>query len=163
MIIEINVEKDVIEKAKMKAEEMGELNNSITSGEGNIAGFIGEEIVKNYINAKEANTYDYDLIKESIKIDVKTKRTGVVPLPCYEASVADYNPNQKCDVYVFVRVLNDLTKAYICGWLSKKDYFKRAKFLKKGQIDPSNNWKVKADCYNVPYKNMNQIKKCNQL
>ena len=33
---------------------------------------------------------------------------------------------------------------------NKSDYFDDAKFLKKGQVDPDNNFKVKADCYNLP-------------
>ena len=158
MIVECNVSEQVIKKAKKKALEMGTLNNSITSGGGNLAGFIGEEIVREYIQAKESNTYDYDLIKSNIKIDVKTKRTNFPPLPHYEASIANYNPNQKCDVYVFVRVMNDFTKAYICGWISKEGYFKKAKFLRQGDYDPSNNWHCKADCYNVPYSDLNCIK-----
>ena len=155
-MIEINIGEDVIKKAEIKANKMGILRNSIMQGKGNIVGFLGEEIVKNYINAEESNTYDYDLIKKGIKIDVKTKKTKVKPLPHYEASVT--NPNQKCDVYAFVRILSNYSTAYICGWLFKKDYYAKATLLKKGQVDRTNNWKVKEDCYNVPYKNLKQFK-----
>ena len=92
-MIEINIGEDVIKKAEIKANKMGILRNSIMQGKGNIVGFLGEEIVKNYINAEESNTYDYDLIKKGIKIDVKTKKTKVKPLPHYEASVT--TPHQK--------------------------------------------------------------------
>jgi len=159
MIIEVEIKKSIVDRAEKKSKEMGRLRNSITKGSGNIAGFIGEEIVKEYISADESNTYDYDLVKGNFKIDVKTKRTNYPPLSYYEASIANYNPNQKCDIYAFVRVLNDFSKAYLCGWVTKEQYFKKAKFLKKGQVDPSNNFTVKADCYNLPYSCMNPFKK----
>ena len=42
------------------------------------------------------------------------------------------------------------TKAWILGEYDKEQYFKDAKFLKKGQIDGDNGFRVKADCYNMP-------------
>ena len=33
--------------------------------------------------------------------------------------------------------------------LGKDEYFKKATFLKKGDVDPSNNYTVRADCYNL--------------
>ena len=50
------------------------LNNSITKGDGNLAGALGEVIVCDYYNGEQKNTYDYDLILKGKKIDVKTKR-----------------------------------------------------------------------------------------
>jgi hypothetical protein len=50
-----------------------------------------------------------------------------------------------------------MTKGWILGWLNKEDYFKAALFLKKGHIDPSNNWKVLTDCYNLPINMLNDI------
>ena len=43
-------------------------------------------------------------------------------------------------------------------YLNKEDYFKKATFMKKGEIDPSNNWKVSTDCYNLPINKLNNIK-----
>ena len=39
-----------------------ELNNSITKGEGNLAGAVGEIIVKDAYGGIGENTYDYDTI-----------------------------------------------------------------------------------------------------
>jgi hypothetical protein len=71
--------------------------------------------------------------------------------------VAALNTKQACDIYVFTRVLKDMTKGWILGWLNKEDYFNSAIFLKKGQVDPSNNWKVLTDCYNLPIHKLNNI------
>ena len=45
--------------------------------------------------------------------------------------------------------LNDFSKGWYLGVLTKEDYYDKATFLRKGDVDPSNNYTVKADCYNV--------------
>jgi hypothetical protein len=151
------VSEDMKDNAKMKAAEMGTLNNSILKGEGNLIGFIGEELAQKVIGGRIQNSYDYDIILASGKtVDVKTKKTTVIPKDNYDCSVASYNTKQKCDYYCFVRVKDDLSCGWVLGVYDKKDYFKDAVFLKKGQIDPSNNFTVKADCYNIKIK---QLKK----
>ena len=148
----------MINKAKAKANQMGTIKNSITKGQGNIAGFIGEEIVLNYLNEKDNNSYDYDLIlKDGRKVDVKTKRTTVKPRINYDCSVAAFNTKQKCDVYIFCRILNDMSKGWILGYKDKEDYFNEARFMKKNEIDPANNFRVRADCYNVAIEDLESI------
>lgn len=41
-MIEVKITGSQIDKAKALAQELGQLNNSITGGQGNLAGFIGE-------------------------------------------------------------------------------------------------------------------------
>ena len=152
---EVLIDTNTVEKARKKAFEMGELNNSITRGQGSLAGFVGEEVVRELLDGVEKNTYDYDLLsKTGKKVEVKTKRTGYTPKDYYECSIAKYNTKQKCDYYVFVRVHNDLTKAWILGCYPKENYLKNSKALKKGDVDPSNNFTVKADCYNMAIKDL---------
>jgi len=161
-IIEWDIKPELIKKAEKKAKDMGRLNNSITRGQGNIAGFLGEfafvdfvKTLKPHHNIIIDNSYDYDIIYQNITGDVKTKRTNYPGLLNYEASISNYNPNQKCDIYIFVRVMNDQTKAYICGWIPKQEYFEKARFMKEGDYDPSNNWYCKGDCYNLSYSELN--------
>jgi len=40
------------------------------------------------------------------------------------------------------------------GYYDKKEYMKEARFLKKGQVDGSNNFVVKADCWNMLYSDL---------
>ena len=155
---EIIITEEMKRKARIKSQDLGILNNSITQGQGNLAGFIGEEMVSSYLNSNINNTYEYDLIiGNNKKIDVKTKRTTVKPRLNYDCSVAAFNIKQKCDAYIFCRVLNDMSKGWILGYKNKKNYFKEARYMKKNQIDPSNNFKVKADCYNLSIENLDPI------
>lgn len=159
-MIEIFITQEMLERAKEKAIEMGKINNSICSGEGNLAGFIGEQAANEVIKGTINNTYDYDILDPNDFWDVKTKRCTTKPRPYYECSVAAFNTRQKCSKYIFVRLLhegNTYIKAYILGWLSREDYYKKSKFLKKGDLDSSNNFIVRADCYNVKISDLNSF------
>ena len=63
---------------------------------------------------------------------------------------------------MFTRILKDMTAGWILGYLNKEDYFKKSTFLKKGEIDPSNNWKVSTDCYNLSINKLNNIGDLNE-
>ena len=154
---EVEITDEMLLEARKSAKELGKLNNSIEKGAGNLAGFLGEIIVRETFGYKSESTYDYDLVDQSgLKIDVKTKRTTVTPKPNYECSVAAFNTKQKCDKYVFVRVLNDLSKGWIVGEMNKGDYFESATYMPKGKIDPANGFRVKANCYNVAIQDLNE-------
>ena len=159
-MIEIQITEQMKQRAWRKARQMGQLNNSITKGDGNIAGFLGEEVANNVIKGNINNTYDYDIIKNGVKYDVKTKRSTSEPKPHYECSVASYNTKQECDYYVFVRLENvggKWTRAWVLGHYEKKKYFRAARFLKRGQKDGSNAFRVKADCYNMEIKKLKPV------
>lgn len=159
-MIEVPISKIQLNAARIKAEQMGTLKNSITRGEANLEGFLGEILVAKHIKAQVKNTYDYDLIKDGRKIDVKTKRCTSPPRADYECSIAAYNTKQKCDYYIFVRILEDHSRGWILGGMPKEDYFKKSRFCKKGKIDEKSNlgWTFKADCYNLEIKELEEIK-----
>lgn len=155
-MIEVAITPTMLVEARDKAAEMGKLHNSITSGAGNIAGFIGEAIAQQVLGGKLDNTYDYDLVlNNGTKIDVKTKQTSVKPLDSYDCSIANLNTKQQCDYYAFVRVKNDFTVGWYLGVYEKQQYMLDAVFMKRGTIDPSNGYVVKSDCYNLK---INQLK-----
>ena len=150
-MIEVVITGDMLVTARDKAAEMGKLRNSIISGAGNLAGFIGEAVAQQVMGGVLANTYDYDLILCNGKtVDVKTKQTSVKPLETYECSIAALNTKQGCDYYAFVRVKNDFSVGWFLGVYEKQQYMLDAKYLTKGTIDPSNSYVVKSDCYNLP-------------
>ena len=147
---EIKISLDMLDAARQKAKELGKLHNSILKGKGNLAGFIGEQIALSFLGGEWQNTYEYDiLLSDGEKVDVKTKQTSVEPLPEYDCSVANYNTKQQCDSYAFVRVKNDFTVGWYLGKIKKDDFLEQAVFMKKGDVAPSNNYRVSADCYNL--------------
>jgi len=158
-VIEVEITKDIVDKCQHKAKKIGKLNNSITMGEGNLSGVIGEYVVHQYLEGSEwKNTYDYDLIHDDKKIDVKTKRSKFKPLEGYDVAVAETSLHQECDEYIFVTVLNDSSKAWIVGRMGQKEYFSQARKMEKGNFDLSNGFKVKSNCYNMQIKELNGVK-----
>jgi hypothetical protein len=149
-MIEVVITPEMLVEARDKAVAMGKLHNSIISGAGNIAGFIGEAIAQQVMGGELANTYDYDLVlPDGVTVDVKTKQTSVKPLPEYDCSIAAFNTKQDCQYYCFVRVKNDFSVGWYLGVYNKQQYMQDAVFMEKGTIDPSNGYVVKSDCYNL--------------
>lgn len=153
-MLEVKITDDMRSEAHHQAECLGTLKGSITRGKGNVFGFLGEQIALSVLGGELVNTYDYDLVvpappAEKLKIDVKTKKTSVKPLPHYECSVADITRKQNCDYFAFIRVLDDQTKGWFLGMKQRNDYFTEATYLHRGDKDPSNNFTVRANCYNM--------------
>jgi len=157
VITEIQINSDYMSRAREKASSVGILQGSITGGTSNVVGAIGEVIVADIIGATEANTFNYDLVKDGNRIDVKTKRCNTKPQSNYDCSVASHGTKQDCDSYVFVRILTDLSKAWILGSITKQEYYAKATRYKKGQVDPSNGFTFKTDCYNLPISKLEPI------
>jgi hypothetical protein len=144
--------------AQEESNILGELKNSILKGKGNEAGILGEIVVSLLKSFTRVNTYDYDIIGEDgSRWDVKTKQRTVPVQPHFYATVADFNTSQKCDGYIFVSIYGDI--AQIIGWVWKEQFYKKATFYKKGDIDPTSHdgWKFRADCFNLPYSELNLV------
>lgn len=156
-MIEITLTPAIRNEARREALNLGSLPGSITGGASNIIGFIGEIIVADVMNAVRQNTAHYDMIAEDKRIDVKSKRCNTVPRLEYDCSVAAHGTKQECDEYVFVRVLNDMSKAWILGSIAKEDFYSKAKHWKKGEVDEDNGFVIKADCYNLPIKELHEV------
>lgn len=160
-MIEIIPSEEQIKSAEKKAKDLGAIRLSIRNGEGNIYGFLGEILVADYFNCKIENTYQYDLISPKGKrIDVKTKVTTVIPQLTFECSLVAYI-KQDTDYYVFVRILADKSKAWILGYIKPKEYFERAVYRVKGDLDPNSTqgkpFYFTANCHNLPISMLTQI------
>ena len=163
--VKVDITPEMVERAE--ARDCGQMNkNSFMKGKGNIVGFLGEEIVQSLSPSFIwADTYDYDFIyKKKHTVDVKSKCQTVdyEPKFFYEASVGKDSLHQKTDFYIFCRVFRDKEGNYPYGWvlgfMPKKLYFVKCKKLLKGTVDPSNNFHVRQDCYNLPYFKLFPIK-----
>lgn len=156
----IKITKEQIERAR-NLYSFNELKGSITNGKSNIYGSLGEIIIYDIYKKKGLtvdfnSTYDYDLIIQNYKVDVKTKRTTVIPKPHYLCSISSFNTRQKCEFYFFLRINENLKDCYLLGYKKKKEFFNEAKFNKKGTLDV-NGWAFKDDCYNLKIEMLNQF------
>lgn len=150
-MVEILITQEQRDRAD-KLYEFNILKGSVTRGEGNKVGALGEIIVLDTYNnvAEYVGDYHYDLIIKDKKIDVKTKKQNVPPLMEHKANIFAYNIKQKCDFYCFVAIHSSLTKGWILGWKQKEKFFEEATFRKKGEVDKTGTnvgWTFKHDCY----------------
>lgn len=129
--------------------------NSFTKGMSQDYGALAEILIIEYYNIPASNihgTADYDILYDNKKVDIKAKKVSSKPLSTYFSSIAHTSFHQKCDEYVFVRVNKNMTKAWICGWISKQDFFTKGQYFCEGEVDPTSvkGFKFKQDCLNVP-------------
>ena len=135
-MIEIKPTDKQIKEARLTAGNTVGLQGSITRGGGSPAGALGEILVRDLLDYRQANTAHYDLYTDQgVRIDVKTKRCTSAPKQYYECSIAAHGTKQDCDEYIFVRVLNNLQRAWILGRIPKDEYFAKAIRHKKGDKD----------------------------
>lgn len=157
----IKISADQIEMAK-ELYTFTKLKGSITEGESNIYGALGEVVVYDYFKGRGFavdfnSTFDYDLVIGRYLVDVKTKKTTAIPRNNYLCSIAAYNIRQNCDFYFFLRITERLDVCYLLGYIKKADFFSEAIFNRKGEIDV-NGWTFKADCYNLQIHMLTKFK-----
>jgi len=159
-MIEVAVTPSMYRAAKQRF-EFGALRASITKGGGNLAGALGELayiewLTKQGYRVEDTSTYDYDIIVNGFKVDVKTKRINNKPADNYRVAVASANTTQKCDYYVFTRVKESKDVAYILGYMSKNEFYERSTFFKEGEIDV-NGFAFRSDNYSIQIKDLNKF------
>ena len=166
-----------VRSATERAKKMGVLKNSFMRGTGSLTGFCGEvafvEVLKAVgISANIVDTYDYDVRAGGLSFELKTKATVAQPLRTYENSVSNFNSKQGAHFYVFLRVqwhnkntgvggaeadtyaedgaVNSSATLWFCGFMACEEFRRVARFVQKGDIDSSNGYTCRSDCWNVP-------------
>ena len=158
-MITITPNLDQLKRAKTLY-DFGILDNSITQGDGSAAGAIAEicffdyfkEIGKEIIHAKH---HDYDFILTDKKIEVKAMRVNTIPKLMHHCNLSSHNLRQKCDYYCFISVMNDFTKVFINGYISKKDFFDNAVLHLEGETE--NNFTYKCDTMTMTISQLKQL------
>jgi hypothetical protein len=151
-MIEINI----TDEQRKRADELYEFNvlkGSVTKGEGNRIGALGEIIVLDRFkeDSEYVGDYNYDLIIKDKKIDVKTKKQNMRPASHHSVNIFAYNTTQKCDYYCFVLIHCLMQKGWIVGWKEKDKFYEEATFREKGEVDSTLNtsWAFRDDCYTM--------------
>lgn len=154
MII-VKISEDQIARAN-KLYPFENLRGSIMRGESDLYGALGEILIRDHFDDRKLileSTYEYDLIIDDLRVDVKTKKTAVYPQPNYTCSITH---KQKCDYYHFVRILGDLTTGYLLGYI-EADILHHTPFKKKGELDDSG-FVYKADGYHIKIEQLHKFK-----
>ena len=145
-MLQLPFDNEMIRAATDWAENLGGIYNSITKGDGNYAGRLGELALAKHLGVEVKVHKDYDLIYNDSKVEVKTKRRATKPKPNYTVNIASTSKHQKPDTYAFLSVeysdrdsggnYSDLLKIWLCGYKSADQFFEEAEFWPKGTPDP---------------------------
>lgn len=118
------------------------------------------------LEVDHSSTYDYDVLIDGKKIDVKTKQRKDVPIRAdWEASIVGYSKDtQKCQMYAFTQITysgidkNAYKDFTFFGHMLKEDYFSEGvQKLTKGQDYGDNGFTALADCYNRFYNELVEL------
>ena len=160
-MVTIKITDEQRDRAK-KLYPFDKLKNSITEGSSNIFGALGEILIydqyKDMFNVDFQSTYEYDMLIEGYRVDVKAKRTTVVPKENYLCSITKYK--QDCDFYFFVRISTDQRIGYLLGYMQRDEFFTKAKYKSKGDLDVDG-FVFKADGWHLQIKDLKQFKERN--
>ena len=155
-MLQLPFDNKMIREATNWAENLGGIYNSITKGDGNYVGRLGELALAKHLGVEVEDHKDYDLIYNDSKVEVKTKRRATKPKSNYTVNIASTSRHQKPDTYAFLSVeysdrdsggnYSDLLKIWLCGYKSAEQFFEEAEFWPKGTPDPPF-FKAHSDMY----------------
>ena len=164
-MLQLPFDDKIIREATEWAENLGGIYNSITKGDGNYAGRLGELALAKHLGVEVKDHKDYDLIYNDSKVEVKTKRRATKPKPNYTVNIASTSRHQKPDTYAFLSVeysdrdsggnYSDLLKIWLCGYKSADQFFEEAEFWPKGTPDPPF-FKTHRDMYVMKIKDLDE-------
>lgn len=165
----------LIEVCKRIAKKQKISTVSIRKGRGTPVGNVGEVLFKKLFrdrgyDCKIVRDYEYDiLLDNNIRVEVKTKEISkkdgrdIKPTLDWDASVSRKNDRQECDYYAFCRVNMNHKKGWFMGMIPKNEFKNKARKLKSGQKDGSNEYVVKQGCLNLAYREMYDDHKSNPI
>lgn len=124
-----------------------------------MTGYLAESSIR-YIFPfiQYSDTDEVDFVINQITIDSKAQGCNSKPLDYYSATLYEEQKNRKADYYIFSRVKNDFSVVWICGIISKSEFFKTAKLCAAGTV--TNNFVYDQSRYEIKY---NQLLNINQF
>lgn len=160
-IIKFKVDEEILTQAKefeqeiKKKYEYGYNKESYRQGRCLLDSLVSEIAISKYFDFKWVRDFNYDFIspKNEATIDLKTKpRSDFEPKPNWYATVPAYQKeNQDCEYYIFNRLNKAMDTIWALGFISKKDFIEKSRFVKKGEVDPDSSprkvWVCPEDSY----------------
>jgi len=107
------------------------------SKQNQFVGLVGELAVYNYLYGYTLDLFikddgfdgGWDISYNNLKIDVKTKERSVPARPEFACDVLESQIKYRADCYVFCNFIGDGESVEICGYITKKDFLKKAVYI----------------------------------
>ena len=128
--------------------------------ENRMAGCVGEMACAVFLNTDLQHDYEYDIVHNGKRIDVKTMRRQKAPLKSHVCRVTITDHMQDCDIYVFASVAyNEKTEKFdmgatLCGWATKDEVEKWTRVYKDQPWPECPTKFERGDAYKSTYANL---------
>lgn len=142
--VPVNIRDDtrerLLERARKWSEEVKDISWESLNEDGNrIAGKYGELVFHEVFGGTIEDDYDYDILYDGMKVDVKTSQRTAPAVWHNRAVIPAEKYEQDCDVYYWISVFgvdseDPFGKAWLCGWMEPEEFFEKCRFTKKGDV-----------------------------
>lgn len=170
-MIEVEITPDMIARAERRLSRVqldgGRASSKFGSESGRIlTGYLGEQVAIEYFEidvTQSRETFDYDLILKGKRIEVKSISCKFKPRDHYLCTVNSHDPNgvhkQGADYYLFIRILNDNTRAWLLGYMACDEFFRKGQFIEKGKNITDDICFEKANATVLPISKLHKLKR----
>ena len=152
---EVIITDDMRRRAKLISNPDVVLSQNKTGSRAGYIGALGEIVVADYLGTTPHNDkeiYNYDMLWNGQRVEVKTMNLYNPPKNTTDCCTTTYY-DQKCDMYFFVGLLHDKSKAWIEGYIYSKEFYDKADYIKKGTVR-GDGFKYKWDNWVVKVKDL---------
>lgn len=149
-------------REKAEAAAFGEdFQGTITGKRGRLIGALGEELCLGiFPEATRVNNYDYDLLLDGSRIDVKTIEFSVDPKHYKQMIGLSVNRAEQriapCDYYFFCGISKDLSYGLVYGFMYYRDFYESCIHKKIGD-SKAGGGVFKAECWQAWVPHLNPI------
>ena len=147
-VIEVPITGDMKLHADSKAQQIPkDLSNTIKDGR--FDGCLGEVVfLKGLPGSVSLNTWSWDIIYKTYKIEIKTQYRTVKPKDNYSCSIPWSSTHQTPELYVWVSLFRH-EKAFICGYITPNLFYDKAEYIKKGEEEGDNLFVERKGSYKI--------------
>jgi len=160
-IVTVNITQEIYNEAYQRNQKYLEIfgNNGThrtNKSRQRMTGYLAEACIRSkYAVLQYSESTDVDFTVGAMSIDSKAQGCNSKPLEYYSATLYEEQKNRKADYYIFSRVKNDFSEAWICGIISKMKFFELAKLVPAGTSN--NNFVYDQSRYEIQYSQLENI------
>lgn len=160
-IITVNITKQIFDQAEHRnllfKKRFGNLGtHRIDTEKQRMTGYLAEAcVLSRFSTLSYSNNDDVDFVFKSITFDSKAQGCNSKPLPNYSATLYEEQKKRPVNYYIFSRVKNDFSVAWICGIISKESFFNKAELKIAGT--KNNNFIYDQSRYEIYYNKLSDI------
>lgn len=160
-IISINITQKIFDQAQQRNEKYKAKygncgTHRINKDRQRMTGYLAEAcIIDKFPQIQYSENDIVDFFIGNISIDSKAQGCNSKPLNSYVATLYEEQKNRPVDFYIFSRVKNDFSVAWICGIISKTKFFELSKLIPAGT--KNNNFTYDQSRYEIQYNQLEDI------